>query len=1318
MLKPTFARLLVVMAICLTMPWMSSAQVRTAGKIVVAVEDAQGATIPGAQLTLVDMATNQTRTGISESDGEYVFTDLPSGTYKLTVTLQGFKTGVFPGIKVDIGGTTNVTAKLEIGTVSQTVIVEGAAEVLQTTSTAIESTVQGRLLRSLPLNNRNAIDFVMLDASAQQGGSARQGTFLGLPKGAINITMDGINIQDNLLKSSFGGGLFAIIQPRIDIVEEVNLTTAAGGAEGAGEGAVQIKFTTRRGSNDYHGSAFWYHRNEYFNANTWFNNAAFPQISRPRNLLNQYGGNVRGRIIKDKLFFFGAIEDFRLPGAITRVATLLTNAAAGGLFPYKPTATQSANPNAWTTCDSGTAPNQICTANLLSSTLLGTLPNTIDPTVSSFLSAISSARGSGSVSTFDLFRDRLRWDAPSSQRRWFPTARIDWNITQKVHWNVVGNWNNFSSFPDTLNSMDPSLPGFKLTAGQYSKRWSVAMGVNWEIKPNLTYEFRIGRERSHVKFFPESTPSDLYPNGLRVFFDALGLQSVNTRPGLSATSRALPSERDTPTVNHTSNVGWLMGKHTINFGEIVSVYTHWDKSFGNAGIPIVTFGIDSADPAAATISSGNLPAINTTDLGNARALYALLTGRLNSISGSNNVEEASKTFQPAAPLTQRNRQNEFGLYITDSWRARPNLTINAGLRWEYQGVPFNRNGIYTSPTFASLWGKSGVNNLFAPGSFKGVAQPTIDLRTKDLYDPGLKNFAPGLGIAWTPHFANNKIWNTLFGGKDRTVFRAGYSIAYTREGLAHWTTYAGGSPGLTQSITLNPGDAGFTPGSLLLKNPIPPLLAFPSSFSFPTPMSNFTFSGNDVFSIDPNLKVPYVQSWSFGIQRELSQSTVLEVRYVGNHGTRLWRGFNINEVNIFENGFVTEFQNAQNNLNIFTAANPNCGKTGQPACSFANTGLSGQVPLPILSAAFGALGSQPALSSSQGFANGTFVTLLQQGQAGNFANRLATSSTFLCRMAGNALQACADRNFTVAGVFPANFFQVNPDAAGPGARAFLLSNAANSTYNGLQVELRRRLSKGLFVVAHYTFSRSLTDLFADDSQSTISFTTLRNRGLDKGPSPWDIRHSSRTQFLYELPFGPGRKWNTGSFFLNKAIEGWELSGIIAVQSGRVYKLTSGRATFNQNDSGVLLKGLNQDQLQSLTGVVKPAGTPGKSQGFVLFVSPSLIGPDGRSNTTFLAPPTTPGQFGSFVYLRGPRFVKPDISVAKRTTITERVNVELRAAFFNAFNYQNFFVGAPGSAGITQNITSTTFGQTSTIFNDLGNQDPGPRMIELSLRINF
>jgi hypothetical protein len=207
-------------------------------------------------------------------------------------------------------------------------------------------------------------------------------------------------------------------------------------------------------------------------------------------------------------------------------------------------------------------------------------------------------------------------------------------------------------------------------------------------------------------------------------------------------------------------------------------------------------------------------------------------------------------------------------------------------------------------------------------------------------------------------------------------------------------------------------------------------------------------------------------------------------------------------------------------------------------------------------------------------------------------------------------------------------------------------------------------------------------------------------------------------WLYELPFGRGRKWSAGSRFVNKAIEGWQLTGVVAIQSGRIFQLTSGRNTFNQNDSGIALNGLTADQLQNFTHIVKPAGTPGKSTGFVYFIDPSLIAASGRANPNFLQVPSTPGQLGQHVFLRGPRFVKPDLSVGKKTTITEKINLEFHAEFFNAFNYQNFMVGAPGSAGVTTSIDSTTFGQTNVIFNDLGNQDPGPRMIQFSLRLNF
>ena len=337
-----------------------------------------------------------------------------------------------------------------MGDIAEVVEITGGAEVLERTSTTIETTVRGDIIRGLPLNNRDTLDFVMLMPGAQQGGTARQSTFLGLPKGAINITMDGVNIQDNVLKSSFGGGMFTIVRPRLDAVEEVTVTTATQGADASADGAIQIQFVTRRGSNDWRGTLFWDHRNDALNANTWINNAR--GLRRPRNLLNVFGGNVGGPIWKDKVFFFFNYEEFRLPETRPRENTILTREAATGIFRYRGTDGVER------------------TGNLLAIAGAAGFPSTIDPTIGSMLQAIDGARPAGAISSFDLFRERYRFDGPSSQLRRFPTLRMDYHITDKLRWHGVWNYNYFSSFPDTLNNLDPTFPGIGKGAGQYSNR--------------------------------------------------------------------------------------------------------------------------------------------------------------------------------------------------------------------------------------------------------------------------------------------------------------------------------------------------------------------------------------------------------------------------------------------------------------------------------------------------------------------------------------------------------------------------------------------------------------------------------------------------------------------------------------------------------------------------------------------------------------------------------------------------------------------------------------------------------------------------------
>jgi len=1301
------------------------AQVRTVGQIVGVVQDPTGAVVPNAELTLTDEATGATRTSTSGADGGFVFIDLVApATYKLTVTVPGFRTAVYPGLKVDVARTTNVTVTLEVGPVDEQVVVEAAATVLQTTSTAVESTVTSRILLSLPLNNRDVLDFVMLMPGAQQGGQARQSTFYGLPKGAINITMDGVNIQDNLLKSAYGGGMFTIIRPKLDNVEEITVTGASGSADSAGEGAVQIKFVTKRGTNEWHGSGFWYHRNNALNANSWFNNAAVPPLPPTRNLLNIWGVNVGGPVVKDKLFFFWSFEDFWLPEARTRENLLLTSEAASGIFRYRGTdgVVRTANLLALAgavtfDCDPVTAGTQPC-------------PSTIDPTVAAMLTTIAAQRAYGAVSPYDLFRDRLRWDAPTSGHRYFPTLRVDYHITDKIRWHAVGNFNKFKGFPDTLNSQDPTFPGLKKPAGgQYSDRWSLASTLNWQLRPSLSLELRLGRQRAPVQFFPENQKAEeIYPAGIRIGWPLVqSLHHVPRSPGAAEGAgccRGLFSTRDTAIWNAGSNLGWVRGKHTFTFGTAFSNLSLWSLYYGGFGIPTVyTTSLVAGDPAAGAFTTTTLPAIALTpDLTNARALYALLAGRISSITGTRGIDEVAKVYRDRSTTTERVKQNEFGVYFTDSWRATTSFTLNFGLRWEYQGPPYNTNYIYTSPTYEHLWGQSGVGNLFKPGTLAGPATPNIEQRSRNLYKRSYKNFAPSLGFAWNPRF-ENAAWKAIFGAPGKSVFRAGYSIAYTREGMNHPYSYAGGNPGLSQSIWLSPGDVGFPPGGLLLRNPIPALTTFPTAFTFPMRQSLFTFSSGSFYSMDPNLKPPYVQSWTFGIQRELSPSTVLEVRYVGNRGTSLWRGYDLNEVNIFENGLLAQFRAAQTNLAICRANSAACiaaqAAAGVPAAnrsaaSFGNWGLAGQVPLPIFSAAFGALG--PLSARIADWSSATFVTDLDRGEAGYLAYRLATSATYMCRLVGSRLQRCLDMYAgLVAGLYPANFFQVNPDAAN--RSVYLLTNGSFSTYHGLQIELRRRMARGLMITGNYTWSKSLTDLFADSATSTSSYTTLRNLHMDKGPSPWDLRHVVRVHWIYELPFGPGRKWSSGNSVVNKLLEGWEVMGVVAIQSGRVFRLTSGRYTVNGMDSGVIPK-LTRKELQKLGRIVKPAGTPGVSTSYVYVVDPKLIGPDGRSNRAYLDVPTTPGEFGSRVFLYGPSFVKPDFSLAKKTGITERLKFEFRAEFFNAFNFQNFLIGTPDAAGVAQSIDSTTFGRTSVIFNDLGNQDQGPRTIQFVLRFSF
>jgi len=402
-------------------------------------------------------------------------------------------------------------------------------------------------------------------------------------------------------------------------------------------------------------------------------------------------------------------------------------------------------------------------------------------------------------------------------------------------------------------------------------------------------------------------------------------------------------------------------------------------------------------------------------------------------------------------------------------------------------------------------------------------------------------------------------------------------------------------------------------------------------------------------------------------------------------------------VNIFENGFLGQFQAAQQNLTVNQA-------NGRGA-SFANNGLAGQTATPIFDTAFN------GLTAAQGFNNSTFVSYLNTGQAGAMATSIAQNPTYFCRMVGNSFGPCASRGFNAAGIYPINFFVLNPYIFGgtspTGApNANLLSDNSFSNYNALQVEIRKRYARGLTLNLNYTWSHSLTDRYNKNVDGISNFATLRNRALDRAPSPWDLRHVVQAFGTYDLPFGKGRRFAINNSVLDAVAGGWTVGSIFRFQTGLPFKLSGGQLTVNQQDAGVNAL-VTADTLQSNIGVYH-SGNP-----YVNFINPKLIGADGRANPTYLAPASTAGAFGGFIYLYGPHFISDDVSIAKHMPIWgDRLRAEIRAEMVNAFNHPIFQVPTGGTFGINPiNITSTAFGRATATTSV-------PRQVQFRVRFVF
>lgn len=655
------------------------------------------------------------------------------------------------------------------------------------------------------------------------------------------------------------------------------------------------------------------------------------------------------------------------------------------------------------------------------------------------------------------------------------------------------------------------------------------------------------------------------------------------------------------------------------------------------------------------------------------------------------------------------------LFVQDSWRVSSTLTLNAGLRWDLQ-LPFTPvNDVMSTASMADVCGVSGMGGggrfdrcrFYQPGASGGKTTPEFAQFTSGTrgYKTDWNNLAPNVGIAWRPNVQGGWL-RALLGDPEKAVLRAGYSIAYDRQGMSQFTGTFGPNPGSTLSLTRNEATGLVSPGEtwpVLLRETSRLFNApFPETPTFP--IAARPNRADNIEAIAPDVEIASAHTWSAGLQRALSKDMAIDIRYVGTRGVNQWSTLNYNERNLIENGFLDEFTRAMANLQANNLAG------GSRAGSFAYFGPgTGTAPLPIYLAYLNARTDAANPAAYTGAANTWTSPTLAQRLVG-VAPAPRTSAEDLD---GNATR----RNNALAAGLPANLFVVNPAANEVNVK----HSGEYSDYHALQIELRRRMSKGLQANINYQFA-------VEGGSAFLGF----RYGHVMNPAA-NVRHALKTQWDWQLPVGRGQRFAADMHpVLDALLGGWQFNGVGRIQARRVnIALTTGTELRN-----VRLVGMTAEELQELyrfdiridpaTGLKTVFMLPDDvilntrraySVSTTSTTGYSALGvPEGR----YLAPASgaeciqlKAGDCATRTMLMSvPFFTRFDVGITKKFKVRGRSNVELRLDLLNVLDNINFNPATePGTA-------AAIFQSTSAYTDSSNTYDPGGRLGSLMIRFNW
>ena len=1303
-------------ALCLAVP-LARAQ-STGGRIRGTVMDPSGGAVPAATVQLINEGTHATRETLSGANGEYIFIEVPVGSYEVDLTLQGFKKYVRKGIVLDLNQVLTLDIALQLGGSTDIVEVTGAPPVVDTTSTQLGAVVNERSSTQLPLNQRDVYQLLQLQPGVQS--QLGNDLFYGSDRAGV-VTVNGGRGRSNNYTVNGGDGndLFAnlpAVEPSPDSIEEFRVISNSFDAEyGRNSGAV-VNVVTKSGTNNVHGGFYEFLRNDHLNTHPF----TFTPSPKPAFKQNQFGGTLGGPIKKDKTFFFASYEGRRIvQGIVSQPVTVPTAAQVagdffgGGATPFQGTladATVAGVLNDRPGCAQavqaqGGLPIAVgnkyggtydANGNLTSPGIFTNFNTGVDnqipaacfdPVALSLLQYVPGAGGSAStVVTVPKKRDR------GDQFQ----IKIDhaFNNSQKTA---------VYYYFDDDNTLDPfakfqaegaplgNFPGVYATrTQQINASHSSTIGSRSVNELRFTF-FREGQ----LKFDSPTKTNAIQAScgsGAAAAFCFTGVSDSATLNAACAAGATSPADcgihsglgskiegvpfiqvnggfsignnagGQLPQVGNTfqvsDNFSKIVGNHSFKFGGDVR-YQKFDQLLYFDVNGWMTFNSTTAGPTG-------------SDLGSDSAYPDYFLGLANSyIQGSAQHELV--------------RSKSTYLFAQDSWKIKSNLTLNYGVRWEMntplsdigQKVqtfhPGQRSTVYpcsldpSNPLFATFGpGEAGCDaagvtpvGLVVPGD-KGVPN--------GLTNTYYKGFAPRLGLNWSPGW-HDGLLAKLTGGPSKTSVSMGYGIFYNPiEQLVLEQFSAeppfGGSNFIGSSFLQMPY---VDQTGAVFANPFTGILNPPRG----QPIDWSNFAGSVYFGqFPPHMRPQYQDQYNLTIKRELPGNTLLQVAYVGSQGHRLLATYEVSPGAPQTCNAIAAIA-AANPGNVLTAlggSETTCSSFGEDSPYFILPGT----PIPS-----GGLYLPYGPSGPTTLAAGSVV-----GSQGITLVGLRRYSSPLCD--------------------PLTGQQCPATGVPPFSGIFSEDTIAHSNYNSLQALFEKRFSHGLQFQASYTFSKSL-----DNASSFESALNPLNFNATYGLSNYDARHRFVFNYVWDLPVP---KFDG---FKGQLLDGWEVSGILSFQTGFPVRITS-QDDVEELDTTFDFEAPGQPNFVSAFKSVNPRNTvcAAFTGPLAQVVDPTLpacqpvsgyaFDPNLFTNST-----VAPGTIGNAPrsICCGPGINNWDMSFLKNTRFGERWQMEFRADVFNIWNHAQFYT-------VDGNISNQggTFGQVLHVRD--------PRLLQFALKFHF